>query len=59
MDEKKEVYFIEEQEEVMEEANEGELLVSWRALMALKEPRKSKGRTSFSLDVRSKGRCAP
>jgi len=47
MDEKKEVYFIEEQEEVMEEADGRELLVLRRALSGLKGTKKEQRENDF------------
>jgi len=59
MEEEKEVYFMEEQENVAKEADEGKLLVLRRPLSGLKGTKKNKGRTSFTRDAQSKGKRAP
>ena len=47
MEEDKEVYFMEEQEDVVEEADEGELLVLRRALSGLKGTKEEQRRNIF------------
>ena len=48
----------EDQEEVVEEADEGQLLVLRRAMSGLKGEKEEQGRTFSILDAPFKGRCA-